>query len=68
MAYISIHLNLFIDFIGNIVISFINDVQIYKYVLNVYIIFILYLKIKLYILYWFVKYVKSINYFWVLIS
>ena len=68
MAYISIHFNFFIDYIGNIVICFINNVQIYKYFLNVYTIFILYLKNKIYILYWFVKYVKSIIYFWVLIS
>ena len=68
MAYISIHLKFFIGNIGNIVICFINNVQIYKYFLNVYTIFILYLKNKMYILYWFVKYVKSIIYFWVLIS
>ena len=68
MAYISIHFKFFIDNIGNIVICFINNVQIYKYFLNVYTIFILYLKNKMYILYWFVKYVKSIIYFWVLIS
>ena len=63
-AYISIHLKFCIDYIGNIVICLLI---MFRYI-NIFEMYILYLKNKLYILYWFVKYVNNINYFKVLIS